>query len=144
MQDSPSKFVDVNGLIKEKNPTVHKLIPNWVIRYLSEKVIYESLLNEIMSNHQESLDFDFCRLLCEKFGIRVKIEGEENIPKNGGVIFAANHPLGGMDAIAVMSAIDNHRKDVKFLVNDLLLNIPQLRGIFVGVNKFGNTAQRGD
>ncbi len=61
MQDSPSKFVDVNGLIKEKNPTVHKLIPNWVIRYLSEKVIYESLLNEIMSNHQESLNFDFCR-----------------------------------------------------------------------------------
>jgi len=143
MQDSPSKFVDVNGLIKEKNPTVHKLIPNWVIRYLSEKVIYESLLNEIMSNHQESLNFDFCRLLCEKFGIRVKIEGEENIPKNGGVIFAANHPLGGMDAIAVMSAIDNHRKDVKFLVNDLLLNIPQLRGIFVGVNKFGNTAREG-
>ena len=41
-----------------------------------------------------------------------------------------------MDAIAVMSAIDIHRKDVKFLVNDLLLNIPQLRGIFVGVNKF--------
>ena len=119
MQDSPSKFVDVNGLIKEKNPTIHKLIPNWVIRYLSEKVIYESLLNEIMSNHQESLNFDFCRLLCEKFGIRVKIEGEENIPKNGGVIFAANHPLGGMDAIAVMSAIDIHRKDVKFLVNDV-------------------------
>ena len=81
MQDSKSKFVDVNGLIKEKNPTVHKLIPNWVIRYLSEKVIYESLLNEIMSNHQESLNFDFCRLLCKKFGIQVKIEGEENIPK---------------------------------------------------------------
>ena len=48
-----------------------------------------------------------------------------------------------MDAIAVMSAIDIYRKDVKFLVNDLLLNIPQLRGIFVGVNKFGNTAREG-
>ncbi len=143
MQNSPSKFVDVNGLIKEKNPTVHKLIPNWVIRYLSEKVIHESLLNEIMSKHQESYNFDFCRLLCQKFGIQVKIEGEENIPKKGGVIFAANHPLGGMDAIAVMSAIDIYRKDVKFLVNDLLLNIPQLRGIFVGVNKFGNTAREG-
>ena len=143
MQDSPSKFVDVNGLIKEKNPTIHKLIPNWVIRYLSEKVIHESLLNEIMSKHQESYNFDFCRLLCQKFGIQVKIEGEENIPTKGGVIFAANHPLGGMDAIAVMSAIDIYRKDVKFLVNDLLLNIPQLRGIFVGVNKFGNTAREG-
>tara|TARA_Y100000385_G_scaffold291876_1_gene373458 strand:+ start:6393 stop:7220 length:828 start_codon:yes stop_codon:yes gene_type:complete len=143
MQDTATKFVDVDGLVKEKNPALYKIIPRWIIRYLSERVIYESLLNEIMSNHQESQNFDFCRLLCEKFGITVKIEGEENIPKEGGVIFAANHPLGGMDAIAVMSAIDMYRNDVKFLVNDILLNIPQLRGIFVGVNKFGTTAREG-
>jgi len=89
------------------------------------------------------LNFDFCRVMCERFGINVRIEGSENIPKEGGVIFAANHPLGGMDAIAVMSAIDSHRNDVKFLVNDLLMNIPQLKGIFVGVNKFGTTAREG-
>lgn len=79
-----------------------------------------------MTSYPNTLNFNFCRVMCERFGINVRIEGSENIPKEGGVIFAANHPLGGMDAIAVMSAIDSHRNDVKFLVNDLLMNIPQL------------------
>lgn len=143
MPNTPSKFVDVDRLIKEKNPAVYRFTPRWLIKYLSETVIHESFLNDIMSSHTDTLNFDFCRVLCERFGITVRIEGEENIPKEGGVIFAANHPLGGMDAIAVMSAIDSHRNDVKFLVNDLLMNIPQLKGIFVGVNKFGATAREG-
>jgi hypothetical protein len=44
-----------------------------------------------------------------------------------------------MDAMAIMESISHHRSDVKFLVNDLLMSIINLRGIFVGVNKFGAT-----
>lgn len=143
MPNKGDKFVDVDRLIKEKNPTAYKFIPGWLIKYLSETIIHESFLNDIMTSYPNTLNFDFCRVMCERFGIKVRIEGSENIPKEGGVIFAANHPLGGMDAIAVMSAIDSHRNDVKFLVNDLLMNIPQLKGIFVGVNKFGTTAREG-
>ena len=59
------------------------------------------------------------------------------IPKNGKVILAMNHPLGGMDAIALISALQNHRKDIKFIVNDLLMNLTHLADLFVGVNKHG-------
>ena len=48
-----------------------------------------------------------------------------------------NHPLGGMDAAALISALKDHRRDLKFIVNDLLLNLPFLKTMFVGVNKFG-------
>jgi putative hemolysin len=50
-----------------------------------------------------------------------------------------NHPLGGMDALALVDAIRERRSDVKFIVNDLLLNLEPLRDIFVGVNKHGRT-----
>ena len=48
-----------------------------------------------------------------------------------------NHPLGGMDGIAFISAITNHRPDIKFIVNDLLMNVENLKDLFIGVNKHG-------
>jgi putative hemolysin len=38
-----------------------------------------------------------------------------------------------------MVSISGYRNDVKFLVNDLLMQIKNLRGLFVGVNLFGAT-----
>ena len=46
-----------------------------------------------------------------------------------------NYPLGGMDAMILVSALQNHRKDLKFIVNDLLLNLEAMQDMFVGVNK---------
>ena len=46
-----------------------------------------------------------------------------------------NYPLGGMDAMILLSALQNHRKDLKFIVNDLLLNLEAMQDMFVGVNK---------
>jgi len=143
MSTTPKKFVDVDGLIQEKNPSVYKIIPGFLIKFLSEKIVHESFLNAIMTDFKNVKNFDFCREICGRFNVNVEVQGAENIPREGGVIFAANHPLGGMDAIAVMSAIDEYRTDVKFLVNDLLMNIENLKELFVGVNKFGSTARDG-
>jgi len=143
MSNKAAKFIDVDALIKEKNPGIHRFIPRFILRYLSETVIHESQFNEFMTEHFDVLNFDFCRAVCEHFDVKVRVEGLENIPKKGGVIFAANHPLGGMDAMVVMSTMDQCRTDVKFLVNDVLMNIPNLKKLFVGVNKFGLTARDG-
>src|SRR5690606_26179220 len=69
--------------------------------------------------------------------------GAENIPVSDSVIFASNHPLGGLDGIAIMQAIGRHRRDVKFLVNDILMNIRNLEPLFVPVNKVGGQAKSG-
>ena len=68
-------------------------------------------------------DYDFCSALIKRFNIKTTATGIENIPKEGGFIFAANHPLGGMDAMALVTDIEPYRKDVKFVVNDILLNL---------------------
>ena len=38
--------------------------------------------------------------------------GLKNIPTNEGVIFVSNHPLGGMDAMAIVSKISPIRDDI--------------------------------
>jgi len=42
-----------------------------------------------------------------------------------------------MDAMILVSALRGHREDLKFIVNDILLNIENIRGMFVGINKHG-------
>ena len=42
--------------------------------------------------------------------------------------------------MAMMNAIGNTRKDVKALVNDILLNLHNLKNLFAGVNKVGKTS----
>lgn len=133
------KFVDVEELILSKNPKLHRRMPRFILNYL-KNTIHEQEINEFMVENEDKSGADFCDAVLSHFNISVEIIGQENIPKQGGAIFVANHPLGGMDAISIVSALRGVRDDVKFIVNDLLLKINNLKGLFVGVNKHGKNA----
>lgn len=133
------KFVDVNQAILDKSPGIHAILPKFLIHWLKERIVHETYLNTYMREAGEKRDFEFCKDFLDYAGITVHTVGAENIPTSGGTIFAANHPLGGTDALAIMVSISGYRNDVKFLVNDLLMQIKNLRGLFVGVNLFGAT-----
>lgn len=134
------KFIDVRKLIAEKNPEVLKWIPGFVIRYL-EKILHQDDLNEFMWANRNSNGYEFCDNCMKKFNITIHLHGEENIPPlSESCIFAANHPLGGFDAVALISRLKHIRPDITFIVNDFLLILHQLRDMFVGVNKVGKNA----
>jgi putative hemolysin len=59
----------------------------------------------------------------------------------GRYLVASNHPLGGMDGIALLHETGKLRKEVLFPVNDLLLNLPNLYELFIPVNKHGSNAE---
>ena len=130
------KFIDIQQLIKSKNPKLAKWIPGFVIRYL-KRILHQDEINAFLKEHKEKKNEAFCDEVMRYFNINVELKNVERIPKHGKVILAMNHPLGGMDAIALVSAIKNHRLDMKFIVNDLLMNLTNLSDLFVGVNKHG-------
>lgn len=138
MQDTTAveKFIDVRRLIGSKNPRLLKWLPGFVIRYL-ERILHQEEINHFLHDHKDAKNHDFCDAVIRFFNIQIEISGVENIPKTGGITLAMNHPLGGMDAIALVSALRSHRTDLKFIVNDLLLHLEPMRGLFVGVNKHG-------
>lgn len=129
-------FIDVERLIHSKNPKALKRMPKALIRYL-KKIVRQEEINTILEENKEVYGYDFCKDIITRFNIQVNVVGKENIPKSGGAIFAVNHPLGGMDAMAIVSEIGKVRKDIKFIVNDLLLSLKNLKDLFVGVNKHG-------
>lgn len=134
------KFIDLKNLIKSKNPGLAKWLPGFVLNYL-RKTIHEDEINAFLHNHHTQNDHDFCNEIIAYLNIKIQVKGIENIPKTGPVIIAMNHPLGGMDAIAFITALKDHRKDLKYIVNDILMNLENLKGLFVGVNKHGKNEQ---
>ena len=128
------KFIDVERLIASKNPILLKRIPTFIINYL-KRIIHQEEINQILYENENLYGADFCNDIIRRFNIKVVSHGIENIPINEGVIFASNHPLGGMDAMAIVKEVNPIRNDIQFIVNDLLLNLNNLKGLFVGVDK---------
>ncbi|SHO59479.1 1-acyl-sn-glycerol-3-phosphate acyltransferase [Algoriphagus zhangzhouensis] len=134
------KFIDIEKAIHSKNPTLLKWMPGFVLSYI-KKVTHETWMNEVLDRINHLKGIDFVNSIIEEFELEVELIGEEKIPKEGGVIIAANHPLGGMDGIALMYALGKIRPDIRFLVNDLLMAFENFEPLFVPVNKLGRNSQ---
>ncbi|MFZ4411725.1 MAG: 1-acyl-sn-glycerol-3-phosphate acyltransferase [Bacteroidales bacterium] len=134
------KFLDLERIIGGKNPKILKFIPRFVMNYL-KKVIHMDELNAAIIKNRDKIGADFATAILEDFGVNIQVVGLENIAADGRYIIASNHPLGGMDGLALISRIGNRRKDIIFPVNDLLMNLQQLKPIFVPINKHGKNTE---
>lgn len=134
------KFIDIEKVIKSKNPKLLKWLPKFIVSYL-KRTLHQEEINHILEENKDKFDYDFARDIIKRFNVKVNAIGLENIPKTGGYIFASNHPLGGIDALAIVTVMEPYRKDMQFVVNDILLNLKNLSGLFVGVNKHGTNTK---
>jgi len=130
------KPIDIRAVFKEKSPKLAKLIPGFVYRYIS-RIMHIRDVNEILAKYGDKKGIEFVHQVVEHFEVKERVYGTENIPAEGRFIFASNHPLGGFDGLLLMSNVNKLLGDVRFLVNDVLMNIPQLESVFVPINKQG-------
>lgn len=128
------KQINIEEIIKEKNPRLLKILPKFVLRYI-KRIIHEDEFNQFLQLTKDDYAHDFVKSALAFFQITVNIEGLENIPENGGCIVVSNHPLGGIDGIAVMNGVGQRRKDIKALVNDLLMNLENVSSLLIPINK---------
>lgn len=134
-----TKFIDIDSIFKNKNPLLYKWLPRFVINWI-KRTVHESEVNDFIVRHGHKKEFEFVNAILERFDPAVTFTGLENVPEKGGVIIAANHPLGGLDAMALLQTLGEKRKDLKFIVNDILLQLKNLNELFVGVNKHGKNS----
>lgn len=130
------KFIDIKEVIASKNKSLARWIPGPFMNYI-KRILHEEDINNFLKKNGDLYGVDFCDAVIEEYEISYEVISEENIPREGGCIFVSNHPLGGMDAMAVVSAMRDIRTDIVFIVNDILLNLKNMEGMFIGVNKVG-------
>ena len=138
----PLQF-DLRAILREKAPKVH--VPDFLIRYL-ERIVHVKQMNAFLRKYPDMEGYDFIRrVLDEELCCTASIEGIENIPTDGKpVIFASNHPLGGLDGMIIAQMIHESRKEkreLKVIVNELLMFIKPIAGLWAPVNKTGSLSK---
>lgn len=147
-------FIDIEKLFGTKNPKILRILPKFIFRYL-RRVIHEDQVNSMIYKHREKSGLDFVSSILIDFGCRIEVSGINGItasadivrpgsddlppliPREGRFIIASNHPLGGLDGLALIHVVGKVRSDLVFPVNDLLMHIPGLQPLFIPINKHG-------
>jgi len=133
-------IIDIDKTLKTKNPGLYRWLPRFVINYL-KRVIHQDEYNVYITGHSHESGIEFVHSSLEFTKVKYELRGIENLPANGRFVFAANHPLGGVDGLAFISSMHKHYGDCKVIVNDLLMNLKNLGSFFIGVNKHGSNTK---
>lgn len=135
--------IDIETIIGDKNPRLLKFIPKFILKWLVH-IIHQNILNDIIEQNHDKTACAFSKNSLTYFGLKLSVAGIENLPKeNKRMVFVANHPLGGLDGMGFIQAVSEVYGNVKFPVNDILLNVPALNEAFIPINKHGNQSRDG-
>ncbi|PLX14100.1 MAG: glycerol acyltransferase [Marinilabiliales bacterium] len=134
------KYINLDEVLKSKSPVLNKAMP-WFIKSWLKRVIHQDELNYYIKNHGHLMGIEFIDSVLSEMGVELVTEGMENIPEKGRCIIASNHPLGGLDGIALMLVVGRKRPDLVFPVNDILMNVKNLEPLFIPINKHGSNAE---
>ena len=100
-------------------------------------------INDIYSRYRHQEGIEFVNSIFDEIGIRLEFYSEElsRIPKEGPAIVVCNHPLGGIDGIAMIRVLSEIRTDFKIMANFLLSSVKPLDNHFIAVNPYDQTSQ---
>ncbi len=132
-------LIDVNRVIASKSSTLAKYTPKFAIN-LIKRLIHQDEINAALEKSRELNGVQFAQLALDELNVKcnIKYVNPNSINPDGRYIFVSNHPLGGLDGLALISELGKKFSNIKFVVNDFLMHIKPLENIFVPVNKVGS------
>ena len=138
---SMPKVIDVEVALQEKIPDIYKKIPGVLIR-LMEKVIRQADMNRMIHESSHLNGIPLVDWVLDQFGVNIVVKGKKLIPKKGMYIYPANHPIGGLDGLAIVSVVAKIHPLIKFVANDLLRVIKGFDSISLYIARFGQINRR--
>ena len=144
MEKVTEKTIDIDKILKSKMGTKSRYVPRPLVTWLKH-ITHQDQVNEFLWNNKDLVGTDWLVACVKYLDMSLEIRGQENLPdKNDGKLytFVSNHPLGGIDGVAIGSIIGRHYDNkFKYLVNDLLMNLPGLAPLCIGINKTGSQSR---
>lgn len=136
LQPDFEKVVDLDKTIKSEKYRILKLLPKFAINRM-KRIIHQDDLNLLHNKYRHLWGIDYVHALMEDLNVKIDIENSEYLRKDSRYIYVANHPLGGIDAMAFLIAIYSVHGIVISPSNDLFNYVPNLSPLILGVNVFG-------
>jgi putative hemolysin len=134
------KTIDLNNILRSKMGSKAKWVPRPLVWWL-KRIIHQDEVNKYLWESRHLTGTEWLEECVRYLDATLDIVGAENLPdKNDGRLytFVSNHPLGGEDGVALGAIIGRHYDSrFRYLVNDLLMNLPGLAPLCIPINKTG-------
>lgn len=136
--------LDVDALLRSKMGDKAARVPRFIVRWL-KGILHQDELNYFLWKYKDDAGVPWLKDCVEYLGMNLVVKGMENLPcKDDGrcYTFVSNHPLGGIDGVALGSIIgERYDGNFRYLVNDLLMNLPGLAPLCIPINKTGKQSR---
>ena len=143
-QQITPQFISLERLIAGKNKKLLRILPKFVLSWF-KKLVHLDEINAAIYKYRDYKGAAFADcVLKDLFNINIVVKNPENIPYEGRPLIVANHPIGSIDGMSLISILGSKRSDVLFPVNDLLCALPGFKGTFVPINKYGKNSHNHD
>lgn len=144
MEKVIEKTIDIEKILESKMGSKAGLLPGFAVSWL-KRILHEDEVNRFLWESRHLSGTEWLTECVRYLDMTLQIDGIENLPpKDDGRLytFVSNHPLGGIDGVALGSVIGNfYDSRFRYLVNDLLLNLPGLKPLCIGINKTGKQSR---
>jgi putative hemolysin len=137
--------IDVDKILQSKMGDKAKRVPRFLVSWLKRR-LHQDEVNAFLEKEGDIQGVPWVEDVVEYLGMKLVIEGEENLPKSEDpkrYTFVSNHPLGGLDGVALGAVLGSrYEGQIKYLVNDLLMNLPGLAPLCIPINKTGKQSRQ--
>ena len=144
MAEISEKTIDIDQILRDKMGKKADHVPSFARRWL-KKILHQDEVNRFLWESRDKVGVEWLEECVRYLDMTLNIVGEENLPdKDDGrfYTFVSNHPLGGEDGVALGAVIGRHYDGrFKYLVNDLLMNLPGLAPLCIPINKTGSQSR---
>lgn len=138
------KTINIDEILKGKMGTKAKFVPGFLVEWL-KRIAHQDQINAFIWDNRDKIGVDWLEAVAKYLDMTLDVVGKENLPDpNDGRLytFVSNHPLGGADGIALGAIIGRHYDSrFRYLVNDLLMNLPGLAPLCIPINKTGSQSR---
>ena len=144
MNQITEKTIDIDKILADKMGAKAKYVPRPLVSWL-KRILHQDEVNRYLWESRHLTGTEWLEECVRYLDMTLEIEGAENLPdKDDGKLytFVSNHPLGGADGVALGSIIGRHYDSkFRYLVNDILMNLPGLAPLCIPINKTGGQAR---
>ena len=140
MTERQPQVLDLEQIIKARAGKKARFIPQFLINWF-KKAAHQDYINGYLK--EGYVGVEFCENSLKYLGVDLEINGLENLPKDGRKFtFVSNHPLGAIDGVTLGAVIGKeYDGKIKYLMNDLLMNLKGMAPLGVPINKIGGQAR---
>lgn len=140
MNNITEQTIDIDKILRSKMGSKAKFVPSPLVAWLKH-IIHQDEVNKYLWESRHLTGTEWLEECVRYLDMTLDIVGEDNLPdKDDGRLytFVSNHPLGGEDGVALGAIIGRHYDGrFRYLVNDLLMNLPGLAPLCIPINKTG-------